>query len=396
MGPLVAMVLPPSRAAGAMARAWDAGRAVLALDHRAPAAEIRRQLDELRPTHVMDGSGESALPGGEPVAREVAAVVVTSGTTGAPRGVELTFDGLRASAAAVGESLGIGRGDGWLCCLPLNHVGGLGVVARAWAAGVPATAIDRYEPEALSGITGVGDRGPTLVSVVPTVVARAVADPVQSAALGRFRHILVGGGPLDPEVRERATQGGLAITATYGMTETWGGVVHDGHPLAGVEVRLAPTDGEIEIGGPTLMRGYRFRPDETAAAFTGDGWYRTGDAGRWEEDRLVVVDRLRDLVLSGGVSVSPAEVEAVLIRHPGVAEVCVTGAPDPEWGERVVAHVVPAEAADPPDLAGLRRFASEHLSGAKLPRQVVITGEIPRTAGGKPIRRLLGGASRRP
>jgi acyl-CoA synthetase (AMP-forming)/AMP-acid ligase II len=144
------------------------------------------------------------------------------------------------------------------------------------------------------------------------------------------------------------------------------------------------------VRAPMVMRGYRMAPEETAGAFTAGGWLRTGDAGTIDSGgRLRVVDRLRDLIITGGVNVSPSEVEAVLARHPGVADVCVAGAADPEWGERVVAHVVPRDPAAPPALAELRAFAGEQLSAAKLPRELVITGEIPRTAGGKPLRRLL-------
>jgi O-succinylbenzoic acid--CoA ligase len=199
--------------------------------------------------------------------------------------------------------------------------------------------------------------------------------------LGRFRRILLGGGPVH--------ESGPNIVATYGMTETWGGVVHDGHPLPDVDLMIGEGD-EILIRAPMVMRGYRLAPEETEAAFTAGGWLRTGDAGVIDAGgRLRVVDRLRDLIVTGEVKVSPSEVEAVLARHPGVADVCVAAAPDPEWGERVVAHVVPASDGAPPTLAELRAFAGEQLSVAKLPREVVLTEAIPRTAGGKPLRRLL-------
>jgi acyl-CoA synthetase (AMP-forming)/AMP-acid ligase II len=156
-----------------------------------------------------------------------------------------------------------------------------------------------------------------------------------------------------------------------------------------VAVAVDP-DGEILVRSPTIMRGYRLAPDETAAAFTAAGWFRTGDAGTLDGDgRLRVVDRLRDLVITGGVNVGPSEVEAVLAAHPGVADVCVTGAPDPEWGERVVANVVPADPGAPPSLAELRAFAADRLSAAKLPREVVLIAAVPRSPGGKPLRRLL-------
>jgi O-succinylbenzoic acid--CoA ligase len=145
-----------------------------------------------------------------------------------------------------------------------------------------------------------------------------------------------------------------------------------------------------------LMRGYRFWPEGTAAAVDPDGWYRTGDLGRFDPSaggRLRVVDRLGDVVNTGGVKVSPTEVERVLAGHPAVADVCVAGRPDPDWGQRVVAFVVPAVPTDPPDLAALRAFARGQLAAAKLPREVVVVAAIPRTGGGKPLRRLLPGDS---
>jgi O-succinylbenzoic acid--CoA ligase len=355
--------LPPIEAAEAVRRAWDAGEPVVVLDPRAPQREVNRILDRVRPD--------------ADVAPEVAAVAVTSGTTGEPKGVELTWDGLAASAAAVSAALGAGPDDRWLACLPLHYVAGLAVVGRAWAAGIPLTVLPGFDVGAVAAADA------SLVSLVPTMVRRLRQAGVD---LGRFRRILLGGGP----VAER----GDNIVATYGMTETWGGVVHDGHPLDGVDVATGGYD-EILLRTPTIMRGYRLAPVETAAAFTAGGWFRTGDAGTVDSDgRLRVVDRLRDLIISGGVNVGPSEVEGVLARHPGVADVCVTGAPDPEWGERVVAHVVPVDPTDPPSLAGLRAFGAEELSAAKLPREVVLIAAVPRTAGGKPLRRLLGPTTR--
>lgn len=360
-GRLVTVRRPAPEAAGEIRAAWDAGDAVLVLDPRAPESEVERIVGRMRP--------EAG------VAPEVAAVVVTSGTAGAPKGVELTWDGLAASAAGIWEALEVGAGDRWLACLPLHYVAGLAVLGRAWAAGAPVMVLGGFD---VAAVAAAGEAGATLVSLVPTMLRRlweAGADTT------RFRRILLGGGP----VRER----GPNIVATYGLTETWGGVVHDGYPLAGVELRLGQHD-EILVRAPMVMRGYRMAPEETAGAFTAGGWLRTGDAGAIEAGgRLRVVDRLRDLIITGGVNVSPSEVEAVLAGHPGVADVCVAGAADPEWGERVVAHVVPRDPAAPPALEELRAFAGEQLSAAKLPRQVVIAARIPRTAGGKPLRRLL-------
>lgn len=350
---------PAPAAAEEIRAAWDAGDAVLVLDPRAPDSEVERIVGRMRP--------EAG------VAPEVAAVVATSGTSGTAKGVELTWDGLAASSAAISEALEVGAGDRWLACLPLHYVAGLAVLGRAWAAGIPVTVLDGFD---VGAVVAAGEA--TLVSLVPTMLRRLWA---AGADTTRFRRILLGGGP----VRER----GPNIVATYGLTETWGGVVHDGHPLAGVELRIGDQD-EILVRAPMVMRGYRLAPEATAAAFAAGGWLRTGDAGALDAGgRLRVVDRLRDLIITGGVNVSPSEVEAVLARHPGVADVCVAGAADAEWGERVVAHVVPADPRQPPALEELRAFAAGELSAAKLPREVVITAAIPRSAGGKPLRRLL-------
>ena len=359
-GRLVTVRLGAAEAATAVRSAWDAGHAVLVLDPRAPDSEVDAVVSRMRPE-----------AGVEP---EVAAVVVTSGTAGLPKGVELTWDGLAASAAAVSAALEVAGDDRWLACLPLRYVAGLAVLGRAWATGTPVTVLHGFDVAAVAGADA------TLVSLVPTMFRR-LRDA--GADVGHFRRILLGGGPV--------AEKGPNVVATYGLTETWGGVVHDGHPLAGVELSLGEAD-EILVRAPMVMRGYRLAPEATAAAFSGDRWLRTGDAGTIDPDgRLRVVDRLGDLIITGGVNVAPSEVEAVLAQHPGVADVCVAGAPDPEWGERVVAHVVPRRRDSPPQLTDLRAFAAERLSGAKLPRELVLVDAVPRTPAGKPLRRLLRG-----
>lgn len=363
---------PASEAADQVRRAWDRDRAVLVIDPEAPPSERGRIL--------------ARLGASEPVDPSVAAVVATSGTTGEPAGVELTFDGMRASAVAVSTALGVTSDDRWLCCLPLYRVAGLAVVARSWVTGTPMTVLDRFSVDAVAGAEA------TLASFVPIMLSRLSGAGCDPAAL--FRHILVGGGPVPS---------GFPGTRTYGMTETWGGVVHDGHPLDGVEVAITPTpqgegEGEILVRGPMVMRGYR----EVAAhgvdtieknpspSLTAEGWLRTGDVGRLDtEGLLTVIDRLRDIIITGGVNVSPTEIETCLATHPSVADVCVTGAHDAEWGERVVAWVVPVDQAAPPTLAELRAFAGGRLSTAKLPRQVVSIEHVPRTDGGKILRRNL-------
>lgn len=346
---LVPIRHPTAEAADAIRRAWDRGDAVAVINPATPAGR----------------TGGFHLDA--PVDPSVAAVVATSGTEGEPKTVELTFAGLHAMAGAVDA----GAGDRWLACLPFHHVAGLAVLARSWATGVPVT-------------VGQEDPGATLVSLVPTQLRRR-------RDVSQFRRILVGGGPVPDDIRALPN-----VVATYGLTETWGGVVHDGLALAGVEITLDEPGGEILVRSPTVMRAYREDPGATAAAFTPDGRLRTGDVGAWADDgRLQVVDRKKDLIITGGVNVSPVAVERGLAGHPGIADVCVAGWPDREWGERVVAFVVPARADDPPSLSEVREFARDRLLPAELPREVVVVEAIPRTGSGKARRRdLLAGRSR--
>jgi O-succinylbenzoic acid--CoA ligase len=174
------------------------------------------------------------------------------------------------------------------------------------------------------------------------------------------------------------------------MSETWGGIAVDGRPIPGVEIALssdAGTESEVLVRGDVVMRGYRGR--EGDSPFTSDGFFRTGDIGTLNGGRLDIVDRARDFVISGGVNVSPSAVEAVLADHEALADVCVAGAPDPEWGERVVAYVVVHDDAVPPTADDLRTFARDRLAAAQLPKDVVVLDAIPRTAGGKARRREL-------
>jgi O-succinylbenzoic acid--CoA ligase len=187
----------------------------------------------------------------------------------------------------------------------------------------------------------------------------------------------------------RAERAGVPLVDSYGLTETWGGVVLDGVPVEGAEIRLGD-DSEVLIRGPMVMRGYRRRDDETTRALTHDGWLHTGDVGSWDPDgSLRVVDRARDLIISGGVNVSPSAVEAALAEHPDIADIAVAGAPDAEWGERVVAFVVVTDPGRAPTIDELRAFGRDRLGAAQLPQEVVVVDEIPRTPGGKARRRDL-------
>lgn len=367
MPDLVAITVPGTgRFVDELRRAWDAGDAVLPLDERLPAPARAAVVNALAPSVVVEADGRRERRDGRPVDTGDALVVATSGTTGAPKGVVLTHAAVAASARATTARLEVTASDRWLACLPLSHVGGLAVVTRALLTATPLVVLDRFEP---SAAMAAADAGANLVSLVPTALGRI--DP------RRFR-VIVLGGSRPPSPRPPNT------VATYGMTETGSGVVYDGIPLDGVEVRVA-ADGEIELRGPMLLRAYRDGTDPR----TPDGWLPTGDLGRWENGRLHVEGRRGDLIITGGENVWPDAVEAALAGHPGVAEVAVVGRDDPEWGQVVVAHVVPTDPGDPPALDDLRDRVRATLPAYAAPRQLELVAALPRTALGKVRRSAL-------
>ena len=370
MPSLVAVALPGGPAfVDELRRVWDAGDAVLPLDPRLPPAAAERLLQSLRPEVVVDAGGERCRrPGGVPVEPGDALVVATSGTTGEPKGVVLTHRAVAASAMATSTRLGVAAADRWLACLPVAHIGGLSVITRALITGTPLTVLPRFEASAVDEAAREG--GATLVALVPTAFGRMDT--------GLFRIVLLGGSRPPSRVPDN-------VVTTYGMTETGSGVVYDGRPLDGVEARV--DRGEVFIRGPMLLRCYRDGHDPKTA----DGWLPTGDAGTVDGGgRITVRGRVSDLVVTGGENVWPQAVEAVMVGHPLVSEVAVAGRTDPEWGERVVAWVVPIDPSEPPDLVSLRAFAADQLPRYAVPRELVLVDRLPRSSTGKVARRALG------
>lgn len=381
---LVAIVLPRPEAALAITTAWDAGEAVVVLDPGAEPAVRERLLDMVTPTHILDADGRRDLLGGVGTPAGTAAVVTTSGTTDAPKTVELTVAGVDAIGAGFAAALDASAADRWLACLPLHHVAGLAILARARVSGAPVVVHPAFAVDAVAASPMTEQT--TLVSLVPTMLHRLLE---AGAPVHAFRRIITGGAPIPPALRRRAEEAGATAVDAYGLSETWGGVMLDGVPVPGAEVALG-MDDEVLVRGAMVMRGYRLHPEETAAAFTSDGWLRTGDIGARDEDGSVrIVDRRDELVISGGVNVSPRAVETALGSHPLVDDVAVGGRPDDEWGERVVAYVVPRDRRTPPTIDELRAFARDRLDAAQLPRELVVVDRIPRSEGGKIIRRSL-------
>ncbi len=356
-------------------RIFDDGDAALPVDLRLGLPARRRLLESMRPAAIVTARGErEELARARPIEPGDAVVMATSGTTGESKGVVLTHEAVAASARATSTRIGVdATADRWWACLPLAHIGGLSVVLRSMVEGVGCEVVEGFSAEgAAAALAG----GATLTSLVPTALRR-----LDGSVAAQFRQIVLGGQAPPQDLPGN-------VVTTYGMTETGSGVVYDGSPLPGVEVRIA-ADGEIFLRGPMLLRAYRDGADPK----TSEGWLATGDSGEIGPGGLLEVrGRMSDLVITGGENVWPAAVEPVLERHRAVREALVAGRLDPEWGERVTAYVVVAEPVEPARLlAELRDLVRAELAPFMAPREIVIVSELPKTALGKIER---GGLSR--
>ena len=351
------------------------------------------------PEWVTSAAGSDHDPGMLPAG--LALVISTSGSTGTPKWAMLTADALLQSAEATQTFLG-GPGR-WVLAVPTRHIAGLQVLTRAIVAGTDVVEVDRrggFRPGPFAAAVrqaAMGD-APVYVSLVPTQVSRLLRDAQGCAALARCAAVLVGGAALPPRVRDHAATAGVRLVTTYGMSETAGGCVYDGRPLPGTRIRL--DDGRISLGGATVAHGYLGQPELTAEVFGADPdgtrWFVTDDIGAWEtsdgdvDDRLRVLGRRDDVLVTGGMKVAPRVVEeAVLAAFPQVLEVLAVGLPDPEWGQCVALGLVYAAGTSPLTVAELRDGLRDVLAAYALPRKVVSLAALPERGPGKPDRAAL-------
>jgi O-succinylbenzoic acid--CoA ligase len=311
-----------------------------------------------------------------------AVILLTSGTTGTPGAVSLTFGNLRASALGSMERLGLGTSDTWLASLSPSHVGGLALLSRATILGSTLLLEGPFQAESFASLVAAGSV--SHASLVPTMLHQFLEVWGETLCPDSLRCLLIGGAKAPAGLLERALELGFPLALTYGLTEASSQVATAppelvkkkpgtvGYPLAGVEVRLSQ-DGEILVRGPTVASGLAKE----------DGWLPTGDLARLDQDgHLWIVGRLAHRIISGGVNVDPAEVEAVLRTHPGIQEAVVVGIPDPEWGEKVVTAVVPRDGVSLKS-EELNRLARAALSPAKRPRSILAVKALPRNPNGK-------------
>jgi o-succinylbenzoate---CoA ligase len=355
-----------------LAAALDgSGPAIVPLDAGLPRVRLAELIGALGPGSVEDAEGVTTVRSGpgEGVAEGTAVIIGTSGSTGVPKGVELSAAALRHSARASMDRVGARPGERWLCCLPVTHVAGLQVLVRSLTGGTEPVLAERADPET------VASAGCAHVSLVPAQLQRLLQ---AGAPLTGYSSVLLGGAAAPAGLLTAARGAGVPVVTTYGMTETCGGCVYDGVPLDGVRAEVRD-DGRIWISGPVLFSGYLGGSRAPA-----DGWFRTGDLGALDAaGRLAVRGRADDVINTGGHKVVPGEVAAALQACPGVREAAVVGQPDPEWGERVVAVVVPTDPGAPPALELLRRHVREQLPRYAIPSRVVMVDAVPMLPSGK-------------
>jgi o-succinylbenzoate---CoA ligase len=380
----VATTLPPSTAFAALLHAAPRiGAALVPLNTRLTADQQRAQAAAVGADVVvdapLDGMEAAIEPRRELDPDAVHTVLFTSGTEGEPKPIELTVGNLDAAAAGSAAVFGSDPGDRWLSPLPLFHIAGLSILTRCARNATTAVLHDRFDlPVVLDALTA-GDV--SLVSLVPTQLRR-LRDAELSEAPA-LRALLLGGGPIPPDLVEWARAIGLPVRCTYGMTETASQVAvteqweSAATPLPDAEIEIA-TDGEILVRGPMVA----------PRALADDGWLHTGDVGAIDRHgRLHVEGRIKELIVTGGEKVAPAAVEAALTAHPAVADAGVAGTPDPDWGEAVTAYVVERNPVSDYDLLA---FCRERLAGYQVPKQVVRVSSLPRNAAGKLLRDSLG------
>ena len=349
---------------------WNAGDCAFPIDQRLVQKQKAQLVDEFFVDELVTTEGRSVLGAQDStIADNDAVLFTTSGSSGTPKGVIHTHDSLRANADIVARHFGDTSQMHWLACLPPSHVGGFGVISRALIWNCQLTTLPQFDAEQVESLAR---QGVTHTSLVATALGRINSE--------LFERILLGGAKPPPHLPPN-------VTTTYGLTETMGGVVYGRTALSGVEISISE-EQEILVRGPVLMD--RYYQQQLGHPIDVDGWLHTGDLGSMSVDKqLSVTGRRSELIISGGENIWPEAVEAALANHAEVSDVCVVGIDDHEWGQRVVAFIVPTKTSQTHSLVEWRDHVAETLPRFMAPRQVVLVDSIPRSALGKPQRQAL-------
>ncbi len=331
-----------------------------------------------------------------------ALIVYTSGTTGRPKGAVLSQRNLLAGAHSVRLAWKWTEEDRLYLCLPLFHMHGMGVgLHGTLLSGSSAILEEGFRAEEV--LNAIESKQVSMFFGVPTMYHRLIEHP-QIQKMKKMRLCVSGSAPLPASLHRQFNKDvGIQVLERYGMTETVMLVSNPyegerrpgtvGFSLPGVRLKLEEGSGEILVNGPNVFEGYWNRPDADSESFSSDSvsrWFRTGDLGELDEDGyLKIVGRKKELIISGGYNVYPREVDDVLITHPDIEEVAVAGVPSKEWGEEVVAWIVPSPNQEAPSLEEIRDFGRQYLAAYKLPKRVVVTDVLPRNALGKVLRQEL-------
>lgn len=352
------------------------------------------------------------MAGKEPVIQneidlsDICTIMYTSGTTGNPKGVIQTYGNHWWSSVGSALNLGFMENDCWLCSVPLFHISGFSILMRSVIYGMPIVLHENFDADRT--LADIKDKKITIMSLVSIMLTRLVntmTDPLPEG----FRCMLLGGGPAPLPLLQACKEREIPIFQTYGMTETSSQIVtlspeyslsklgSAGKPLFPSQVRIELEDksiapagepGEIVVKGPNVTSGYLFRPEATKEKLK-DGWLYTGDIGYLDKDGfLYVLDRRSDLIISGGENIYPAELEAILLDHPNIAEAGVTGIEDPVWGQVPVAFIVLKNETGISEVE-LVQFCLSRLAKYKVPKKFYVTDILPRNASNKLLRRKL-------
>ncbi len=376
-GERVAIALAPGTDfAVALHAIWLRGAVAVPHDLRLQEAE-RPAADHVVAGPLPAGDPSSFAPVATVDLAAPAALLQTSGSSGTPKPVTLTYGNWLWSALGGATALRSPGAERWLCALPLSHVGGLSILVRGAITGSTALVHERWNTQRVLAELMSAEAGVTLVSVVPTTLARLLDAGL--AHPSKLRCALVGGAPAAPELLRRAAAAGVPVAQTYGLTEACSQVTtqRPGETTADAGVPLFCTRVRVADDGEILVRGL------TVAGTDPDAELATGDLGRLDDEgRLTVVGRKADTIITGGENVAPTEVEAVLEEHPAVADVAVLGVPDPEWGEAVQARVILRPGSEVSE-AQLQAHVAARLAPFKVPKAIRVVDELPRTGSGK-------------